>query len=235
MTPALLTDLGASLVLLLLATGSVLLAWGSRRVPELATLPPLPEGTAAPRVSIIVPARNEVRGIGPAVASMLALQYPDFEVIVIDDRSTDGTGEALDAIADPAGRLRRLRVSDLPPGWLGKNHANALGAAAATGEWLLFTDADIHFAPSTLSRAMHCALSEGWMHLTAAPRARLPGRILSQFALYFGLLFSLFARPWAARDPRSRAHVGIGAFNLVRHLAYDRIGGHAATATAPRR
>jgi glycosyltransferase involved in cell wall biosynthesis len=232
MTAALLTDLIAGSILLLLGAGSVMLALGSRRVPSLATLPPLAAGST-PRVSIIVPARDEARGIGPAVASMLALDYPDFEVIVIDDRSTDGTAGVLDALADPAGRLRRLRVTELPPDWLGKNHANALGAAAATGEWLLFTDADIRFAPLTLSQAIRCALDGPWDHLTAAPHARLPGAVLSQFALYFGLLFSLFARPWAARDPRSRAHVGIGAFNLVRRTAYDAIGGHAALRLRP--
>jgi cellulose synthase/poly-beta-1,6-N-acetylglucosamine synthase-like glycosyltransferase len=232
MTIALLTDLAAASILLLLAAGSVLLAFGARRVPVLATLPPLRDA-AAPRVSIIVPARDEARGIGPAVTSMLALDYPDFEVIVIDDRSTDGTAAVLDALPDSAGRLRRLQVTDLPPDWLGKNHANAMGAAAASGEWLLFTDADIRFAPLTLSRAMACALDDHWDHLTAAPHARLPGAVLSQFALYFGLLFSLFARPWAARNPRSRAHVGIGAFNLVRRTAYDAIGGHGALRLRP--
>lgn len=209
-----------------------MLALGARRVPSLAALPPRVDGPA-PRVSIIVPARDEARGIGPAVASMLTLDYPDFEVIVIDDRSTDGTARVLDALADPAGRLRRLQVTELPADWLGKNHANAMGAAVATGEWLLFTDADIRFAPLTLSRALRCALDGPWDHLTAAPHARLPGAVLSQFALYFGLLFSLFARPWAARDPHSRAHVGIGAFNLVRRTAYDAIGGHGALRLRP--
>lgn len=233
MNAALLTDLIAGAILLLLAAGSVQLAWGSRRVPTLSRLPPLPGSAPAPRVSIIVPARNEARGIAAAVTTMLALDYPDFEVIVIDDRSSDGTAAALDGVPDPRGRLRRLTVTELPPDWMGKNHANAQGAAAATGAWLLFTDADIHYAPQTLSRAMRCASDGGWDHLTAAPHAQLPGVVLSQFALYFGLLFSLFARPWAARDPRSRAHVGIGAFNLVRRTAYEAIGGHAALRLRP--
>lgn len=233
MTTALLLDLSAALILLLLAVGSGQLALGARRVPTLAGLPPLRDGAHPPRVSIIVPARDEARGIGAAVTSMLAMDYPDFEVIVIDDRSTDGTAAALNALPDPAGRLRRLQVAELPSDWLGKNHANALGAAAASGEWLLFTDADIRFAPLALSRAMRCALEDGWDHLTAAPHARLPGVVLSQFTLYFGLLFSLFARPWAARNPSSRAHVGIGAFNLVRRSAYEAIGGHGALRLRP--
>lgn len=233
MTAALLTDLGAAAILLLLAAGTVLLGLGSRRVPTLAALPTWAPSQHAPRVTVIVPARNEARGVGAAVATMLALDYPDFEVIVIDDRSTDATAQVLAGVPDPGRRLRRLAVTELPPDWLGKNHANAVGAAAATGEWLLFTDADIHFESQALGRAMRCATEGRWDHLTAAPHARLPGAVLSQFALYFGLLFSLFARPGAARNPRSRAHVGIGAFNLVRRSAYDAIGGHAALRLRP--
>jgi hypothetical protein len=233
MTGALLLDVAAALIALCLLAGAILLALGARRVPRLAELPPLGPGSSAPAVSIVVPARNEARGIAAAVGSMLAQDYPDFEVIVIDDRSTDGTRAAVDVLPDPAGRLRVLEVVELPEGWLGKNHANALGAAAARGEWLLFTDADVRFEPLTLRRALGGALAHGWDHLTAAPWARLPGAVLSQFALYFGLLFSLYARPWAAQDPRSRAHAGIGAFNLVRRGAYEAIGGHAALRLRP--
>lgn len=206
MTGAPLLDVGMALIALGLLAGAVQLARGARRVPTLADLPPLADGgTAVPSVSIVVPARNEARGIAAAVRSMLAQDYPDFEVIVIDDRSTDGTRAAVAALPDPAGRLRVLEVAELPSGWLGKNHANALGGA----------------------------LAHDWDHLTAAPHARLPGAVLSQFALYFGLLFSLYARPWAAQDPRSRAHVGIGAFNLVRRSVYEEIGGHEALRLRP--
>lgn len=233
MSGALLLEIMAALVATALLVGTAMLGIGARRVPRLADLPPLPRTARAPSVSFIVPARDEARGIAAAVGSMLAQDYPDFEVIVVDDRSTDGTRAAVAALPDPAGRLRCLEVKELPEGWLGKNHANALGAAAARGEWLLFTDADVRFDPLTLRRAIGGALAHGWDHLTAAPWARLPGAVLSQFALYFGLLFSLYARPWAAQDPRSRAHVGIGAFNLVRRGAYEAIGGHAALRLRP--
>lgn len=233
MNGALLLEIIAALVATALLVGTVMLGIGARRVPRLADLPSLPRTARAPSVSFIVPARDEARGIAAAVGSMLAQDYPDFEVIVVDDRSTDGTRAAVAALPDPAGRLRCLTVKELPEGWLGKNHANALGAAAARGEWLLFTDADVRFVPLTLRWALGGALANGWDHLTAAPRAQLPGMVLSQFALYFGLLFSLYARPWAAQDPRSRAHAGIGAFNLVRRSAYEAIGGHAALRLRP--
>lgn len=233
MTGALLLDVAAALIAAALLSGSIQLALGARRVPYLSDLPPLASALDAPSVSIIVPARNEARGIAAAVGSMLALDYPDVEVIVVDDRSTDGTRAVVADLPDPGGRLRVLEVAELPDGWLGKNHANALGAQAARGEWLLFTDADVRFEPQTLRHAIGGMLAAGWDHLAAAPRARLPGLVLSQFALYFGLLFSLYARPWAAQDPRSRAHVGIGAFNLVRRSAYAAIGGHAALRLRP--
>ncbi len=233
MTGALLLDVMTGLIALGLLGGVLLLAAGTRRVPRLAELPALAPHAATPPVSIIVPARNEARGIAAAVGSMLAQDYPDFEVIVIDDRSTDATRAEVTGLRDQAARLRLLEVTELPAGWLGKNHANFLGAAAARGEWLLFTDADVRFERQTLRRALGGALANGWDHLTAAPSAKLPGAVLSQFALYFGLLFSLYARPWAAQDPRSRAHVGIGAFNLVHRRAYEAIGGHAALRLRP--
>ena len=210
----------------LLTLGTIQLALGARRIPRLASLPGFAPGARRPRISIIVPARDEARRIEVAMQSLLALNYPDFEVIAINDRSSDATADILARLQHTDSRLTVLQVSDLPDGWLGKNHANAMGAARANGELLLFTDADILMTPDTLDRAAACIEREGWDHITAAPRAHLPGAVLGQFALYFGLLFSLFARPWAARNPRSRAHVGIGAFNFVRRSAYEAVGGH---------
>jgi glycosyltransferase involved in cell wall biosynthesis len=187
-----------------------------------------------PLVSVIAPACNEAVAIEAAVRGFLALDWPQLEVIVINDRSTDGTALVLQRLlaeADP--RLRVLTIADLPNGWLGKNHANAQGAALAQGEWLLFTDADVQLQPPILAKAMAHAAAESFDHIAAAPEARLPGGVLSQFALYFALLFSVWARPWAARNPRSRAHVGIGAFNLVRRSVYDAAGGHAAVRLCP--
>jgi hypothetical protein len=216
----------AAAVAILLSLGTIQLALGARRVPRLSALPGLADGVHHPRISIIVPARDEARHVEEAMRSLLAQAYPNFEIVAIDDRSVDGTGAILARLQAENPQLRVLQVTDLPNGWLGKNHANALGASAAQGELLLFTDADVLMTADTLDRAAGCMAREGWDHITAAPRAILPGPILSQFALYFGLLFSLFARPWSARNPRSRAHVGIGAFNLVRRSAYEAVGGH---------
>lgn len=209
------------------------LAWGTTRVAWLRDLPRREPGERAPRVSIVVPALNEARWIEPALRSLAALEYPDLEIVAIDDRSTDATPTILARLATELRGLRVVTVRELPPGWLGKNHANWLGARAASGELLLFTDADVVMAPDALDRAVQRAEHAGLDHLTAAPDVRLPGRVLAQFALYFALLVSLMLRPWAATNPRSRAHIGVGAFNLVRRDRYFAAGGHEAIRLRP--
>jgi hypothetical protein len=123
-----------------------------------------------------------------------------------------------------------LHLTDLPPGWLGKNHALYQGARRATGTYLLFTDADIRFAPDTLSRALHYAERENLDHLASFFRLDLRGFWENAFGLCFSLLFFLRFRPWRVRDPRTSNYLGIGGFNLVRRDAYDAIGTHRALA-----
>ena len=149
-------------------------AGGLRNVPQI-TLPQWDQGPEGKlRVSVIVAARNEEEHVEAAVGSLLALEYPDYEVIAVNDRSTDRTGEILDRLAgrDPS-RLRVLHVSELPPGWLGKPHAMGLAAQQATGDWLLFTDADVSFRPDALRRAVVCAEANRADHLVLFPTARM--------------------------------------------------------------
>ncbi len=199
---------------------------GGRRLRFLADLP-LPDAAwQVPRVSIIAPARNEERNLDAAVHTWRQLRYGDYEVIVVDDRSTDSTPGILERLVHDWTGLRVVTVTSLPERWLGKNHANHIAAAQATGDWILFTDADVLLAPDSLARAVAYAESEGLDHLVAGPEAIMPGRLLGQFPVYFGLLFSTLTRPWKVRDPSSSAHVGVGAFNLVRTRAYRACGGH---------
>src|SRR5687768_12486517 len=146
---------------------------GNRSVGFLAELPPLRDA-APPRLSIVVAARDEERNIEAALGSVLAQGYPALEVVVVDDRSTDATGSILHRMELRHPRLRVIRVDDLPDGWLGKNHALQVGAAAAAGEWLLFTDADVVLAPGTLERAIGFAAARGVDHLAVAPELRMP-------------------------------------------------------------
>ncbi len=195
-------------------------------VPRLSR-EPLPEGfpSPPPRVSVIFAARNEKGKAGPAARSMLAQDHPGLEVIAVDDRSTDGTGDELRAIGDA--RLRVLRVDALPEGWLGKTHALQTGADASEGEWIVFTDADVHFAPGAVRAAVAAAVRRRLDHLTLFPELDLPGYLEGVFTNYFSSLFNLRFRPYAARFRRMPAYVGIGAFQLVRREAYRRAGGHA--------
>src|SRR3954468_271576 len=152
---------------------------GVRSIRALRDLPPL--AGPLPRVSIVIPARNEERNLEEALRSILALDYDNLEIDVVDDRSTDRTGEILDrmALADP--RLRIVHVRDLPPGWLGKNHALWLGAEKATGDYLLFTDADVVMEPSTLRRAAGLMAADGLDHLMASPEIERPSALFEMF------------------------------------------------------
>ena len=204
---------------------------GNRRVRALRDISPLPAN--GPRVSIIVAARNEERNIQEALASLLRLSYPDYELIVVDDRSEDGTGAILDAMAAVNSRLRIIHLTELPAGWLGKNHALWRGAREATGELLLFTDADIIMERTVLNRAVAMLQEERLGHLAVSPSMTMPTTFLQMFGASFIIFFSMFARPWKARDPKSSCHVGIGAFNMVRASAYRAVGGHETIRLRP--
>jgi hypothetical protein len=188
---------------------------------------------AWPRVSIVVAARNEERDMAEALTSLLAQDYPDYEVNLVDDRSTDATGEIADRIASGNSRLRVVHVTELPPGWLGKNHALQRGADAATGEIILFTDADVVMHPTMLRRSVAYMVEHGIDHLAIAPRVVMPNLLLESFVITFTFVFLAYFRPWKASDPKSRSFIGIGAFNMVRAEVYRAVGGHEPLALRP--
>ena len=180
-----------------------------------------------PRLSVVVPARNEEATVEEAMRTLLAADYPEVEVVAVDDRSTDATGAILDRLAAAHPRLRVAHVGELPPGWLGKNHALHLGAGLASGEYILFTDADVHFEPSALRRAVRAARRRGVDHLVLLPEMVLEGFWETLGVSYFAAMFLFRFLPWRVSDADSAAYVGVGAFNLVRAAAYRRAGGHA--------
>ena len=179
----------------------------------------------APRVSIIVPARDEEAHVKAALGSLLALDYPDYEVIAVNDRSTDRTGELLDRMArENAARLRVLHVKELPPGWLGKPHAMGLAAQQTRGDWLLFTDADVTFRPDALRRALVCAEECRADHLVLFPTARMHSLSERMVFAFFPTLVVFGHRPWKVADPRTKDYVGMGAFNFIRRSVYESLG-----------
>ncbi|MGH9523421.1 MAG: glycosyltransferase, partial [Terriglobales bacterium] len=201
---------------------------GMPKVANIAVWPRLPSAgaTTAPRVTIVVPARNDGEAVQSALSSLLALDYPNYEVIAVDDRSTDSTGELIDQIAARQSRevLRVLHVRDLPPGWMGKQHAMWLAAQQATGNWLLFTDADVQFRPDALRRAIAYAEETRTDHLVLFPSHSLHGFGEKIFMAGFQVLFALGHRPWKVDDPRSADFMGLGPFNMIRRSAYEQIG-----------
>jgi cellulose synthase/poly-beta-1,6-N-acetylglucosamine synthase-like glycosyltransferase len=209
------------------------LALGNRATEYLRAVPPWQEPSCGPVLSIIIPARNEEKNIKESLQSVLNQDYRNTQILVMDDRSSDGTAAILDEMAQLHNRLRVFHIAELPEGWLGKNHALYYGARHASGEFLLFADADVVMHPSTVGRAMRYIVQEQVDHVTVGPEIDMPGLLLRIFSGVFTLFFALYARPWKAKDPRSSRHVGIGAFNLVRASAYHASGTHEAIAMRP--
>jgi glycosyltransferase involved in cell wall biosynthesis len=179
-----------------------------------------------PSITIVVAARNEEESIEKATQSLLQQEYPKYELIVVNDRSTDRTGEILGNLQQSHSELNSITIEELPTGWLGKCNALHQGAKAATGDWLLFTDADVSMRPDTLKVTIDYALAENADHVTMAPQCEMPSWLLRAFVATFAFFFKLHVKPAQISNPRSKSHVGIGAFNLVRRDVYLAIGGH---------
>lgn len=182
----------------------------------------------APLVSIIVAGRDEEARAEAALSSLLTLDYPNYEVVAVNDRSVDRTGEIMDRLAARDARLRVLHLSLLPAGWMGKTHALWRATQEAKGDWLLFTDADVSFRPDALRRAIAYAEAVHADHLVLIPTPILHSIGERMLLAFFHSLFFFGHRPWKVADPRARDHIGMGAFNLVRRRAYDGMGTHSA-------
>lgn len=220
----------------------VLMVWAYRSVRALETLRKSPrlEAQSSPpgsgKVSILVPAKNEEANIQACVESLLAQDYPDFELIVINDNSTDRTRDILLSLgAKPADqtlpKAQKLRYVDSPPapaGWTGKNHALACGVPFASGDWLLFTDADTQHKPQALSASLAFMEKRGLVLLTLVPRCLAHGfwEILVQpvAMAMMGLWFPIEK----INNPASRVYFGNGQYLFMHRRAYEAAGGHTA-------
>ncbi len=185
----------------------------------------------APKISVVFAARNEAASVGETLRMLLSQDYPDFEVIAVNDRSEDKTLSILQSFSHDS-RLKILNIQELPPHWLGKTHALYQGYLISTGEYLVFTDADVLFLPGTLKAAMAilCHSRERGNpfcdHLVLFPKLLTGGFVERAFTQVFGLALFRRFRPWQASNPKSLAHMGIGAFNMIRRSAYEKIGTH---------
>jgi chlorobactene glucosyltransferase len=193
-------------------------------------LPAADHGDALPFVSVVVPARNEAANIETCVLSLVSSSYPKLEVVVVDDRSEDGTAELVRGIARIHDRVRLVEGRPLPAAWLGKPWACHQGAEEARGELLLFTDADTSHAPDLVGRAVAGMLQEKADLLTVVGRQIMvtPWERLVQPQIFMLMLFRFPNLEQAARSPHWRQAIANGQYMLFRRGAYEAIGGHEA-------
>jgi chlorobactene glucosyltransferase len=198
----------------------------AEKIPEVDALAVGPPGRGDwPFLTVIVPARNEERNLPRLLPSLLSQRYPSYEVIVVDDQSTDATPRILAEWAERDARLKVVRGVELPQGWKGKPHAMHQGAQVATGEWLLFTDADTVHERLSLSSSMAFALSRRIDLLTLAPCAELvnPSERLIMPIAYQGILVSYPAHK--VNDSNDDEAIANGQYIFIRRDVYDAVGG----------
>ena len=186
-------------------------------------------GSDAPLVSVLVPARNEQhRVLADCIRSILAQDYGSFEVVAVNDRSTDATGAILQTLANSDDRLRVIEGEELPPGWLGKAYAMHQAFSQARGEWILATDADMIFDKTALRTAVANTLEREADAMTLIPHFQAGSfweRVMIPTWAWALLMFTVFYR---VNNPKSKGAVGIGGFFLMRRRTLERAGGYEA-------
>lgn len=213
---------GASVVVLLYQGFALLLA---AQMPRLDPAPEEPMLPSAPRVSVVIAARNEELDLPTTLDDLLVQDYPNLEILVVEDSSTDRTGEVIDARAP---RVRRVNPPPLPDGWVGKSWACWNGARAATGEWLLFMDADVRTHPAAVRTVVAWAERERADLATLGIRVEMRSfweRLILPF--YIQVVLTYFRTPHVNR-PHSKTAMANGQFWLTRRSVYDTMGGHEA-------
>jgi glycosyltransferase involved in cell wall biosynthesis len=200
-------------------------AYGATKLPWVKDFKPA-ENSECPTISLIFAARDEEEKLPAALATLAALDYPHLEIIAVDDRSLDATGRIVDRFAAAHHRFRVVHIRELPSGWLGKPHALQKAYEASTGEWLLFTDADVRFTPDALRRAVKLAKERNLDHLTLIGDIEMHGFWETTLITFFSLAFYLSTDVYRVSNPNSRAYVGVGAFQLLRRSTYETIGTH---------
>jgi chlorobactene glucosyltransferase len=180
----------------------------------------------APLISFCVPARNEERNIGRCVQNLLAQDYPKFEVIVLDDRSTDATPLILAELASRDSRLHPVSGSDLPAGWAGKPYALYQASAVARGKWLCFVDADTFLSPTALSSCYIKALETNADMFTILT-FQIMGSFWEKTVMPLVMTaLSVGFSPRKVNDPKRKDAIANGQFILIKRSVYDAIGGH---------
>jgi len=213
------------LVALFWMTYGLKVAYGALQLPWLKDYAPAADADC-PRISVLFAARDEETKLPGALATLVAVDYPKLEIVAVDDRSTDRTARILDECAANHPQLRVVHVRDLPAGWLGKPHALEKAYEASSGEWLVFTDADVKFRPDALRRAAALARARRLDHLSLLGDVERSGFWDTVLITFFGMGFQLAADLHEVSNPNSRAYVGVGAFQMLERGAYEALGTH---------
>lgn len=179
-----------------------------------------------PKVAIIITAKDEETTITRSLRTIKNIDYPDYEVIVVNDRSTDRTLDIINSLRKDWKTLKVVSIDKLPDGWLGKNYACYCGYLESTAEIVLFTDADVIFKPEALRTAVSYMIHQEADHCAVSPTIYGRSFLLSLFVKYFFFAFLIYFRPWSGG-------MGVGAFNMFQREAYERIGTHRAVALRP--
>jgi glycosyltransferase involved in cell wall biosynthesis len=213
------------LIALFWITYGLKVAYGASRLPWLKDFATCSDSDC-PRISLIFAARDEQEKLPTALATLAAIDYPNLEIIAVDDRSKDATCKILDDFAAHCPRLRVVHVAALPPLWLGKPHALQNGYEQSTGDWLLFTDADVQFQPDVLRRVATLLRDRGLDHLTLLGDVERSGFWDTVLLSFFGMGFQLATDPYQVSNPNSRSYVGVGAFQILKRATYEKLGTH---------
>ena len=211
---------------LLFLLGLGIIVWVHSQYHMDVVVTPAQAPADAPLISVCIPARNEERNIRRCVEALLSQNYPNFEIIVLDDRSTDTTPLILEELSQRDSRLRVIHGSDLPSGWAGKPHALYQAAASARGEWLCFVDADTFAAPDALASCYVKALetkADLFTIMTFQELGTFWEKVLMPLVM---TALSVGFSPRKVNDPIRRDAVANGQFIMIKRSVYDAIGGH---------
>jgi len=178
-----------------------------------------------PMLSVIIAARNEGKTLSHALDTLIQQSYPQLEIIIVNDRSSDNTAAIIDEYAARDPRIHPIHISTLADEWLGKTHALHFASQQARGEWFLFTDADVHHSTRLWASAIHYAQEQQLDHLALLPKITSAGSLIQATTKAFGLLFLTNAKVEHIRNPDSPAAIGVGAFNLVNAEKFKRSAG----------
>ena len=211
---------------------TIYLLVNSRKIKYLKSVSPA-STIAGPAVAIIIAVKDEEAEVEEALNSVCNLDYDNFKIIVINDRSADRTPQILSKMAERNPAISVITIKDLPGGWLGKNHALYQGYLASSDEWLLFTDADILYGRQALKKAMSYALENKLDHLTALPEITSRSWLFVSVLNTFAVLLETRLQTWNVSNPASKASIGVGAFNLVKRSAYEKAGTHRVISLRP--